>query len=255
MSIRLMTGVWDLDLEFNKAWVLMALADSAHDDGTRCFPGVERIAYKTGYSKRQVRRVLQGLRDDGLIEPVAFLGGGRGRATEYELHLEKGDKKAPFVKEDISERVTPRDVNPDATGQKDAIAVAPQPSVTIIEPSEEPSVYTREEPPGESVDYAWVVTLREIDEWAAKGEPHMEPLFAWTIEKGYTRGHLEAAAIGLAATSGKTLKGYRNLAAAFQRRLNEGYDRVPLDGRQSGGDQGRATSGRAAGWDNNPDRA
>lgn len=105
--------------------------------------------------------------------------------------------------------------------------------------------------PGE----AWLATLRAIDGWEGRGEPHMTTLLEWVTEKGWTKAQLEASAIGLAATSTKTLKGYRNMAAAFQRRLNEGYDRVPLDGRQPGGHQSGEASGRAAGWDNQPDRA
>jgi hypothetical protein len=97
--------------------------------------------------------------------------------------------------------------------------------------------------------------LRTIDGWADRGEKHVESLMKWVVEKGWAEAQLEASALGLITTSDRTLKGYRTMAGAFQRRLNEGYDRVPLDGRQPEGDQGRATSGRAAGWDNNPDRA
>ncbi len=104
-------------------------------------------------------------------------------------------------------------------------------------------------------DEAWLATLRSIGGWEAKGEPHTDSLLEWVTEKSWSAAQLEASAIGLAATSTKTLKGYRNMAAAFQRRLNEGYDRVPLDGRQHGGHQGEETSGRAAGWGNQPDRA
>jgi hypothetical protein len=254
-----MAVVWGLQLPFNQAWVLMALADFAHDDGSRCFPGVDRLAHKTGYGERQVRRLLHDLREIGLIEAVAFLGGGRGRATEYRLRLEKGVKKSPFIKEDISETLTPRDLNPDThgqkgdlPGQKEDLAVTPQPLRTITQTSEEPLVHS-------GTDTTWLRTLRSIDGWAAKGEPHIDSLLAWVNEKGWTLDELEASAIGLAATSDKTLKGYRTMAGAFQRRLNQGYDkpgRVPVDGRDPTGDTSQVTSGgRAEGWDNRSDRA
>jgi hypothetical protein len=86
--------VWDLDLPFNEAWVLMALADDAHHDGTNCFPGDERLAWKTGYSVRTVKRMLALLREHGLVE-VVHMGGGRGHKTEYVLHLDRGPQKPP----------------------------------------------------------------------------------------------------------------------------------------------------------------
>ncbi len=232
MSVLQQAMVWRLKLPHNQAWVLMALADHAHDDGSRCFPGVGQLAWKTGYGARQVRRILHDLREDGIIEAVAFVHGGRGRATEYTLYLTRGIMKASYVadrgdpvkddiltlalggKADISD--TKGDIpgqNPDTTGQKDDTAIAAQPSITINEPSGEPSIYA-----------AWLTKLRGIDGWDAKGEPHLGTLLVWIGEKGWTDQQLEDSAIGLAATSAKTLKGYKDMASAYQRRLSQGYD-------------------------------
>ncbi len=106
MSVLQQAMVWRLELPHNKAWVLMALADHAHDDGTRCFPGVEQLAWKTGYGARQVRRILHDLRGDGIIEAVAFVQGGRGRATEYTLYLDRGTLK-PLYGPDRGDRTKP----------------------------------------------------------------------------------------------------------------------------------------------------
>jgi hypothetical protein len=258
--------VWRLELPHNKAWLLMALSDHAHDDGTRCFPGVGKLAWKTGYGARQVRRILHDLRDDGIIEPVAFVQGGRGRATEYTLYLARGTMKPLYevdrgdhIKDDIltlalsgkpdipGQKDDIPGKNPDTTGQKHDTAIAAQPSVTIIEPSGEPSVHNKG---------SWRRTLRAIHGWDKKGEPHMDTLEMWIEEKGWLKDQLEASAIGLAATSEKTLKGYRDMAAAFQRRLNQGYDdpgRYADNGRGAGrlpAAAGGPDSGQGGGWDN-----
>ncbi len=249
--------VWRLKLPHNRAWLLMALADHAHDDGGRCFPGVQHLAWKTGYGERQVRRVLHDLREDGLIEAVAYAHGGT-RPTEYHLHLDRGVMK-PFIRSwggddkmsgpplrGVTSLGTEGDdiksATPGVTVRPPDTAKTSEPSVTIIEPSGEPSVYKG----------SWRRTLRAIEGWGEKGEPHMEALHMWIEEKGWLKDQLEASAIGLAATSEKTLKGYRNMVAAFQRRLNEGYDRIPADRRGPDGHQGDAASGRADGWDSNP---
>ena len=61
MSAKLMGQVWDLDLPHNQAWVLMALADHADHEGNNVYPGLGLLRYKTGYSERQIRRVLDEL--------------------------------------------------------------------------------------------------------------------------------------------------------------------------------------------------
>ncbi len=210
MSVEQMGIVWKLRLPHNQAWVLMALADHAHADGTECFPGVRLVAWQTGYGERQVRRILYDLRSDGIIEAVAYAAGGT-RPTKYVLHLDRGVRKEP--RSDGADPPVKKSAAPGAAVRPPDTAKSDEPSVTIIEPSGEPSV-----------EYAWMVTLREIDEWAAKGEPKMDALIAWTEGKGFNRGHLEASAIGLASVSDKTLKGYRDLTAAYRRRLNQGYD-------------------------------
>ena len=91
-----MGEVWKLDLDHGEQSVLLAMADHADDDGTRCYPSVPFLAWKTGYSESQVRRIMKQLRESGLIVPVANEGGGRGNPVEYHIHLEKGSRKPPF---------------------------------------------------------------------------------------------------------------------------------------------------------------
>ena len=111
MSVRQSELAWELDLSSNRKFILLELADHADPDGRHVFPSQEFIARRTGYSVRQIRRILHELEDLGLIEPVAYRKGGRGMATEYDLHLdpstnEKAVKMSAFsaVKADICDQ-------------------------------------------------------------------------------------------------------------------------------------------------------
>lgn len=88
MSIKLMSQVWDLDLPHNQLWVLMALADYADDDGY-CWPSMTRLAHKTGYSDRQIRRVISDLKEHGIVEQE----GRTGRSSRTWLRLDQAPRK------------------------------------------------------------------------------------------------------------------------------------------------------------------
>jgi hypothetical protein len=86
MSAKLMGQVWDLDLPHNQAWVLMALADHADHEGNNVYPGLDLLHYKTGYSERQIRRVLDDLEKAGIIIPISG-GIGRGQKQAYRIDM------------------------------------------------------------------------------------------------------------------------------------------------------------------------
>jgi hypothetical protein len=85
MSAKQAGLVWELDLPHNEAWVLMAMADHADHERHNVYPGVPLLAWKTGYTTRQVRRILAVLQEKGIIV-VEKPGGGR-RTTRYRLAL------------------------------------------------------------------------------------------------------------------------------------------------------------------------
>jgi len=97
VSGKLVGQVYDLDLPHNEQSIMLALADHGHDDGSHIHPSVSYLAWKTGYTDRQVQTILRRLEAKGLIEPVAYATGGRGKATEYQMHIERGVKKSPYV--------------------------------------------------------------------------------------------------------------------------------------------------------------
>lgn len=127
MSVKVMAEVWALDLPVGEMIVLLALADHAHDDGSKCFPGVNYLAWKTCTDRRSVQRNLRRLESKHLILPVSSMLGGRGHATEYRIFTRKGVTKSPFVRD---ERAAPLHERAASRTQR-AVLAPPQPSVTI----------------------------------------------------------------------------------------------------------------------------
>jgi DNA-binding Lrp family transcriptional regulator len=69
MSLRAMLWVFDHSpSQLGARLVLLALAEYAHDDGTKAFPTVATIAAKTRLSERSVQNALKRLQEDGEIE-------------------------------------------------------------------------------------------------------------------------------------------------------------------------------------------
>ena len=98
MSAKVMGQVFDIRLPRSQKSILLALADHADHEGKNAYPGVELLAYKTGFSERQVQRSLSALLLSGLISVTENSAGGRGKIPRYCLHLEKGDTLTPFNK-------------------------------------------------------------------------------------------------------------------------------------------------------------
>lgn len=67
MSGKISGQVWDLDLPHNEAFVLLAICDKVDHDGRNAHPGVDLLAWMTGYGERQVRRILQQLEEKGIL--------------------------------------------------------------------------------------------------------------------------------------------------------------------------------------------
>jgi len=107
MSAKLMGIVWELDVPHNYQLVLLALADHASDDGSSVYPGIKYLAWKTGYSERQVQRVLDKLEQMNLISAVAFRQGGGHNKTQWQLHLKNGVQKLPYISPKGRQYVTP----------------------------------------------------------------------------------------------------------------------------------------------------
>ncbi|WP_341313898.1 hypothetical protein WN982_00375 [Paraburkholderia sp. IMGN_8] len=158
MSVKLMALVWDRypqgGGELNLA---LKLADHAHDDGTHIFPGVDMLAQRTRQSKRAVQYQLRRMESIGWLQTVAYPKGGRGKSREYRISREwingaelapfRNDKKLSTKGAKTASFENGKGANGDKKGcnperervqseaQNHATAVAPQQSVTVIEPS------------------------------------------------------------------------------------------------------------------------
>jgi hypothetical protein len=73
----------------------MALADHADDEGGSIFPGLALVAWKTGYSKRNVQRIINALVEKGILvlEDENF---GRWGTNRYRINWEACPQKAPL---------------------------------------------------------------------------------------------------------------------------------------------------------------
>lgn len=122
MSVKVSARVWESELSRPQMLVLLAMADHSDDDGGSVFPSVNRLAWKTGYKARQIRRILAQLRKSNYIMRVAPAEAHRG--VEYVIvmanlvpKIKFGDWLAQEQKEgaDTSES----DEEDDEGGQKD----------------------------------------------------------------------------------------------------------------------------------------
>jgi hypothetical protein len=93
-----MAQVWEIQLQHNEAFVLLALADHANDAGGQIFPSLRRIAWKTGYSKRAIQKIMEQLKARGIL--IQVRGPRRHHAPEYQIDFSVANWKAPFRGED-----------------------------------------------------------------------------------------------------------------------------------------------------------
>ena len=92
-----MGGVWELDLPHNQQSVLLAFADHADHEGHNVFPSHKLVAWKCGYGKAAVRRIVHKLLKSEILVLENTGSGGTGKPNSYSIHLDKGIKKLPFV--------------------------------------------------------------------------------------------------------------------------------------------------------------
>lgn len=142
MSIRVLNLVWEHSKQRGRALlVLLAIADFADDTG-RAFPGVETLAKKGRMSERNTRYVIATLEASG--ELAIDRGAGRNGTHLYRVMV---TPNLELFEQGRGQRL-PRGAKfaPPAMGGTDgvqpasargAIAVAPEPSVNVIEPSGE----------------------------------------------------------------------------------------------------------------------
>jgi len=123
MSWKISGLVWEIDLTHSQQSILLAMAEHAEHDGSKVFPSVARIAWKTNYSDRQVRRVMSELREMKIL--VIAKESNRYRPREYKINISAGKKKKPFRADIVSSLGDEEDSTP--TSRTD-MGVIPEPS-------------------------------------------------------------------------------------------------------------------------------
>lgn len=122
MSGKVMGAVWELDLPHSKQLVLLALADHADHDGNNVFASVGLIAWKTGYSERQVQRIMHECEADGLLK-VTTPATPRKPAV-YHIDVSAGNQKQPYKGR--------QDVTPEKTAKAKPTKANVTPEVTPL---------------------------------------------------------------------------------------------------------------------------
>ncbi len=84
----------EADLTRPQQAVLVAMAGNANDDGTRCYPSVDLIAWKAGYKPRNVVDIMRELRAMRVLEIVS--GATPRRPTEYIIRVDNAPRKQTF---------------------------------------------------------------------------------------------------------------------------------------------------------------
>lgn len=118
MAAKIVGHVWDLELPAPQRLVLLAMADHADHEGKNVYPSIGLIAWKTGYSERQVKRIIKALVSSGILELVKS---PRGKVRHYHIHLDKGVTKQPFQRGDNMSQGS------DKMTQGGDIAMSPEP--------------------------------------------------------------------------------------------------------------------------------
>ena len=149
MSIKVMASVWaDGPPDTSDRFVLLALADYANDDG-ECWPSIAGLMAKTCMSERGVQTVLRRLVAGGFVS--IQVGGGRSKNSTYTVKTPHLTAETPHQKTRIQDKtpqaMPPLEVEtPQQTTETPHLTAlnpapcAPEPSVTIIEPSEKEEV-------------------------------------------------------------------------------------------------------------------
>ncbi len=146
MSVRIMSLVWTVRLPDSEKIVLLALADSANDEGL-CWPSMATLAAKCSKSDRTVQAAIKSLVTSGHLSRQEIAG----RGCRYIVHPtpEAASPPKPLPPEDFAPPKRTA-VTPEAASDK--------PSRTITSPKALPSSSTGAKP-------AKVRPFRLPDDW------------------------------------------------------------------------------------------
>lgn len=93
MSAKTSGAIWDLQLPHAEMLVLLAMADEANHRGGHIAASVGLLAWKAGYSERQVHRIIKDLTAAGLL---VLIKSELGAANTYRINLAAGKVKPEY---------------------------------------------------------------------------------------------------------------------------------------------------------------
>ncbi len=99
VSLEMMNSVWPLPLPSVQKFVLLALADRADENGTKCYPSVKWIMERTSLSERTVQRAIGWLSDHGHLTVEEK----PGHSSSYLIHPRQSDTPSPVTTARASE--------------------------------------------------------------------------------------------------------------------------------------------------------
>lgn len=213
----------------------LALADHAHDDGTKVFPFIKSLAEKTRQSVRSVQYQLRKMEESGWLILVNAGNGGRGQSNEYRINPDwiNGADFAPIERVQFeTEKGAIHDIKGANDGTKGCNGLHPH--ITVIEPSitvKEPSTCARRtDARFESFWHAYPNTPRRVAKSKCRGVWKTKGLDAIADQ---IIAHVEAM-----SKSRQWLEGYEPAVLTYlnQRRWEDGIPAVNHAApRQSGG--------------------
>lgn len=93
MSAKTTGLIWDIVLSVPQRMVLLAMVDHADHDGEHIHAPAPFIAWKTGYSERNVYRIIQDLIAAGIL---VITGSSLGEANEYRFDFSRAAYKPSY---------------------------------------------------------------------------------------------------------------------------------------------------------------
>lgn len=141
MSVKIMGKAWELDLETSELLILLAMADHADHEGNNVRPSTRLIAWKTGFSERHVRRVIDKLVSEKIL---MVTNAPKGKTITYRIVTENGKQKEPLGTDKVSP-LTSKTHTPDTVSPPPLTSETLTPDIAMSpEPSVEPSIKLKE---------------------------------------------------------------------------------------------------------------
>lgn len=137
MSGKITGIVWESDLPQNEKFVLLAYADHADHDGNNIFPSIALIAWKTGYSERNIKRIKKDLITKKYILETGIKASG---TPVYRINIEllpmlpqRGDNLSP-PSDNLSPPSDKLSPPSDKLSPGGDTIVSPEPSINLFPP-------------------------------------------------------------------------------------------------------------------------